>query len=100
STFVDTLCPLPDPSPEANRLIWPIGSKRALRGVEHARLEQVQLHLLARGMLLSMSARFDTRSVLDAWNLGGVMSSRMPATGSIHQTLLLQATTGDYVLRA
>jgi homoserine kinase type II len=38
--------------------------------------------------------------VLAAWNLGEVRSSIMPATGTIHQTLLLQTTTGDYVLRA
>jgi homoserine kinase type II len=47
-----------------------------------------------------MTTPLDTRTVLDAWNLGDVMSSMTPATGSIHQTLLLQTTTGDYVVRA
>ena len=47
-----------------------------------------------------MTTPLPTRTVLDAWDLGDVMSSMMPATGSIHQTLLLQTTTGDYVLRA
>ena len=47
-----------------------------------------------------MTIPLDTRSVLEAWNLSDVTSSMMPATGSIHQTLLLQTTTGDYVLRA
>jgi hypothetical protein len=49
--FRGHVLPLPDPSPEANRLIWLIEGKRALHGVEHARLVRVQLQLLACGML-------------------------------------------------
>ncbi len=47
-----------------------------------------------------MAATSDERAVLDAWGIGAVLASAIPESGTLNRTLLLTATTGEYVLRA
>ena len=42
----------------------------------------------------------DDLEILSAWRIGAVHSIRPPATGTINRTLLVDAASGRYVLRA
>lgn len=47
-----------------------------------------------------MSLTGGQQALLAAWDVGTVLSSAIPDTGAINQTLLVTTTRGDYALRA